>query len=47
MIGATMLITGIQPEVARTLVDIDADLTGIVTLRTLQAGIAHARKLRR
>jgi len=45
MLGATMLITGVRPEVALMLVDIGADLTGIVTLSTLQAGIAYALKL--
>ena len=42
LLGARVLLTGIRPEVARTLVGLDADLTGIVTLGTLESGIAYA-----
>lgn len=42
LLGARVVLTGIRPEVAQTLVGLGADLTGIVTLGTLQSGIAHA-----
>ncbi len=42
LLGARVLLTGIRPEVARTLVGLDADLTGVVTLGTLESGIAYA-----
>ena len=45
MLGARTLLTGISVELAQTLVELDADLSGIVTLSTLQAGIAYATRL--
>jgi len=42
LLGARVLLTGIRPEVARILVELDADLTGVVTLGTLESGIAYA-----
>lgn len=42
LLGTRTVITGIRPEVARTLVDIDASLRGIVTKGTLQDGITVA-----
>ena len=33
---------GIQPEMARTLVELDTDLRGLVTRGTLQSGVEHA-----
>ncbi|HTN88597.1 MAG TPA: PAS domain-containing protein [Sorangium sp.] len=42
MLGARVVLTGIRPEVARALLELGADLTGIITLGTLQSGIAHA-----
>ncbi|WP_437585249.1 PAS domain-containing protein [Sorangium sp. So ce1000] len=42
MLGARVVLTGIRPEVARALIELGADLTGIITLGTLQSGIAHA-----
>jgi len=42
LLGAQIILTGIRPEVAQTLVTLGADLTGITTLGTLQSGIAHA-----
>ncbi len=41
-LGAQTIITGIRPEVAQTLVGLGVDLTSVVTLGTLQSGIAHA-----
>jgi len=42
LIGAQVMLTGIQPQIAQTLVALDVDLRGIVTQGTLQAGIAVA-----
>ncbi|HEU4412001.1 MAG TPA: PAS domain S-box protein [Polyangiaceae bacterium] len=45
MLGARVLLTGIRPDVAKTIVDLGVDLGGIVTLSTLKAGIAYAMKM--
>ncbi|MDI3284631.1 STAS domain-containing protein [Polyangium sp. 15x6] len=42
LLGVEMLMTGISPAVAKTLVEIGAELSGIVTRGTLQSGIAYA-----
>jgi rsbT co-antagonist protein RsbR len=42
LLGAKVVLTGIRPEVARTLVGLGVDLADIVTRSTLQAGIAYA-----
>lgn len=42
LLGADVVLTGIRPEVARTLVDLGANLESITTKSTLKAGIAHA-----
>jgi anti-anti-sigma regulatory factor len=42
LLGAKTVLTGIRPEVAQTLVGLGADLSSIVTLGTLEAGIAYA-----
>ena len=42
LLGAQVVMTGIRPEVARTLVELGSDLPDIVTRSTLQAGIAYA-----
>jgi PAS domain S-box-containing protein len=42
MLGTRVVLTGIRPEVARALLELDADLSCIITLGTLQSGIAHA-----
>lgn len=41
LLGAKVLLTGIQPQIAQTLVQLGADLGGITTRSTLQAGIAE------
>jgi CheY-like chemotaxis protein len=46
LIGARTVLTGIRPEVARTLVDVEMDPRGIVTRGTLQSGIAYAMSAR-
>ena len=42
LLGAQVVLTGIQPQIAQTLVHLAVDLRGIVTRSTLQAGIAYA-----
>jgi PAS domain S-box-containing protein len=42
LLGAEIVLTGIRPEVAQTLVGLGVDLGGIVTRSTLQRGIAYA-----
>lgn len=42
LLGARVALTGTRPEVAQTLVELGVDLGGIVTLSTLERGIAYA-----
>jgi len=42
LLGARVLLTGIRPEIAQTLVALGTDLAGVVTLATLESGIAYA-----
>jgi anti-anti-sigma regulatory factor/PAS domain-containing protein len=44
LLGVEPILTGIRPDVARTLVGLDVDLRGIVTLSTLQEGIQYAAR---
>lgn len=46
LLGAQVLLTGIRPEVAQTLVGLGADLSGIITRSTLQSGITYALRPR-
>jgi rsbT co-antagonist protein RsbR len=46
MLGAQVMLTGIRPEVARTLIGLDIDLGTIKTHSSLQAGIAAAFRRR-
>jgi anti-anti-sigma factor len=46
LLGAQTVLTGVRPEVAQTLVGLGVDLSGIVTLGTLQDGIAYAEPLK-
>jgi anti-anti-sigma regulatory factor len=46
LLGATVMLTGIRPEVAQTLVGLGVDLRGIVTHSTLQSGIAAVLRTR-
>lgn len=45
LLGARVILTGIRADVARTLVTMGLDLSGIVTLGTLQSGIEHALRI--
>jgi len=45
LLGAHTVLTGIRGEVARTLVELSAELQGIVTCGTLQRGIARAMRM--
>jgi rsbT co-antagonist protein RsbR len=42
LLGARVVLTGIRPEVAQTLVGLGVDLSGIITRSTVQSGIAFA-----
>jgi rsbT co-antagonist protein RsbR len=46
LLGAQVMLTGIRPEVAQTLVGLGVDLRGIVTHSTLQSGIAAVLRRR-
>jgi rsbT co-antagonist protein RsbR len=46
LLGARVILTGIRPDVAQTLVGLGAELGGIITCGTLQAGIRHAMRQR-
>lgn len=42
LLGAKVMLTGIQPRIAQTLVHLGVDLSGLITCGSLQAGIAIA-----
>ncbi len=42
LLGAEVVLTGIRPEMARTLVELDTDLRGLVVRGTLQSGVEYA-----
>ena len=42
LLGVTPVLTGIRAEVAQTLVGLGVDLRDVMTLGTLQSGIAYA-----
>jgi PAS domain S-box-containing protein len=42
LLGARVMLTGIRPEVAQTLVQLGVDLQGMLTRGSLQSGIAYA-----
>ena len=46
LLGAELVLTGIRPEVARSLVALQADISSVVTQRDLQSGIAFATHAR-
>lgn len=42
LLGAQVIITGIRPEIAQTLIGLGVNLTGIITRGTLQSGVMYA-----
>lgn len=42
LLGARVVLTGIRPEIAQTLVGLGADLSEVITRSSLQSGIAYA-----
>lgn len=46
LLGAEVILTGIRPDVAQTLVGLGTDLDRIVTVGTLQGGIDYAMRRR-
>lgn len=46
LLGAEVVITGIRPEVAQTLIGLGVDLRGIITRSSLQTGVAYALERR-
>lgn len=42
LLGAEMVWVGISPEAARIITHLDVDLSGLITLRSLQDGLAYA-----
>ena len=46
LLGAEVILTGVSPEVARALVELSIDMSGLVTCSTLEGGIALARRPR-
>lgn len=46
LLGARCVLTGVRPEVARTLVEIGVHLGGLMTLRTLRDGLKTCLALR-
>jgi rsbT co-antagonist protein RsbR len=47
LLGAVVVLTGVRPDVATTLVTLGIDLSGVVTLGTLQSGIAFSMRHKR
>jgi anti-anti-sigma factor len=46
LLGATMVLTGIRPDVAQTMVALGIDLEGVITRADLMGGIAYALRRR-
>jgi rsbT co-antagonist protein RsbR len=44
LLGATVIVTGLSPEIAQTLVNIGVDLSKIITVGDLQGGIEEAER---
>jgi len=45
LLGATVIVTGLSPEIAQTLVTIGVDLRTMNTVGDLQGGIEEAERL--
>jgi len=47
LLGTQMILVGVSPAIAQTIVGLGVDLAGLKTLSSLQDGLAHALALRR
>jgi rsbT co-antagonist protein RsbR len=47
LLGAEVVLTGVQPEMARTLIELGVELTGVAVRSTFQSGIEYALRGRR
>ncbi|MBZ5711758.1 STAS domain-containing protein [Nannocystis pusilla] len=47
LLGTEMILVGVSPAIAQTIVGLGVDLAGLKTLSSLQDGLAHALALRR
>lgn len=47
LLGTTMILVGVSPAIAGTIVSLGVDLSGLTTLGTLQDGLEHALALQR
>jgi rsbT co-antagonist protein RsbR len=45
LLGATVIVTGLSPEISQTLVNISVDLSKMTTVGDLQGGIEEAERL--
>jgi rsbT co-antagonist protein RsbR len=45
LVGADVIVTGLSPEIAQTLVTIGVDLSKMTTVGDLQGGIEEAERL--
>jgi rsbT co-antagonist protein RsbR len=45
LLGGTVIVTGLSPEIAQTLVTIGVDLSEMATVGDLQGGIEEAERL--
>ena len=46
LLGAQVIVVGLSPKVARSLIEVGVDLRGLVTLCDLQTGVRHAQRAR-
>jgi rsbT co-antagonist protein RsbR len=42
LLGAEVVLTGLRPELAQTIVSLGLDLSGLVSRSNLQSGVAYA-----
>lgn len=47
LLGARLILVGLSPTIAQTIIELGVDLSGLTTLSTLQAGLARALALRK